>query len=228
MDNVFYLSTGRKPRNIKETKSLTMSTPAQPTESPDKTPSSSSLSMLSAYADSSDGDEKDETGVQSLTVPQVIREMFLGNVSYPNELSKPLRTAELEEVSSEGDQTGFFGSHGWESSPENKTAADVHHHSPDLTLSDVSKCSWTNECTNNIPSLSTYLCWKCSKVGHLPEDCTVAMSAKTQNGARSKKIKISAELQTHYARCREIKGRKGSSCAECGIHSNLACCLECG
>lgn len=29
-------------------------------------------------------------------------------------------------------------------------------------------------------------------------------------------------------RCRGLKRRRGDHCSECGVHSNLACCLECG
>lgn len=72
----------------------------------------------------------------------------------------------------------------------------------------------SSETTSN---LSTYKCWKCGKPGHLSENCLV-----------NKKKSISIELQKLYAQCRDIRSRKGDSCISCGVHSNLAFCLDCG
>ena len=41
-------------------------------------------------------------------------------------------------------------------------------------------------------------------------------------------LRIPGELKSLYAKCRELQKRKTDHCAECGVHSNLACCLECG
>lgn len=76
--------------------------------------------------------------------------------------------------------------------------------------------------------LSTYTCWKCSNVGHLAKDCTVAVTSHGQStnsaGARPR---IPRTLQALYATCREVGNRKGQRCADCGVRSNLACCLDC-
>ena len=37
--------------------------------------------------------------------------------------------------------------------------------------------------------LSTYVCWKCSKVGHLPSDCTVAV--KDGSGRKAQRETVS-------------------------------------
>ena len=42
--------------------------------------------------------------------------------------------------------------------------------------------------------LSTYVCWKCSKVGHLPSDCTVAV--KDGGGKKAQRETVSAWLTT--------------------------------
>ncbi len=78
--------------------------------------------------------------------------------------------------------------------------------------------------TSSVP-LSSYVCWKCNNVGHLPKDCTVTVRGAASGGSRTK---LSSELQAHYKRCSKIKTSKDSRCAVCGIHSNLASCLECG
>jgi hypothetical protein len=74
-------------------------------------------------------------------------------------------------------------------------------------------------------SLTSYTCWKCSNVGHLPQDCTVRVS--TSAGGRGTKVKVPKTLQVLYASCREIRIKKGQRCSDCGIRSNLACCLDC-
>lgn len=71
--------------------------------------------------------------------------------------------------------------------------------------------------------LSSYACWKCSNVGHLPQDCTVVAT-----GIQELKVKLSSDLHAYYDQCNKIKHRKGNRCAECGIQSNLASCMECG
>lgn len=73
--------------------------------------------------------------------------------------------------------------------------------------------------------LSSYTCWKCNNVGHLAKDCTVVVAGGQTTGSVG--VKITKSLQALYATCREIKGKKGQWCSDCGMHSNLACCLEC-
>ena len=74
--------------------------------------------------------------------------------------------------------------------------------------------------------LSSYTCWKCSNVGHLPQDCRISVGDGT-TARPCKEDKIPQSLQSLYATCREIKRKKGQRCAECGLHSNLAYCLDC-
>lgn len=156
-----------------------------------------SSSALSMLSTYSDSDHSDK-----LEVPPVIREMFTEDKS---ESSLKTETDKYEMCG----QLGYFDG-GGSSSDEGRTIEFPQESS--IT-------------TPSVP-LSTYVCWKCNNVGHLPKDCTVTVGIwKTQPQS---KTKLSAELRTHYDQCNKIKARKGSRCAECGIHSNLASCLECG
>ena len=74
--------------------------------------------------------------------------------------------------------------------------------------------------------LSSYQCWKCNNVGHLAQDCTVSVGGRASREATGRQ-NISQPLQSLYASCRVIASKKGQRCAECGVHSNLACCLDC-
>lgn len=93
-------------------------------------------------------------------------------------------------------------------------------------------------------SLGTYKCWKCKRVGHLPEDCTAflgvaAPTADNPNvmvtplpshlvdGKASSGI-YSGELKRLHLKCKEIGAKKGDKCGECGARANLAQCLDCG
>ena len=39
--------------------------------------------------------------------------------------------------------------------------------------------------------LSSYVCWKCSKVGHLPKDCTVAVMEGGRKSGQKEGVSIS-------------------------------------
>ena len=57
-----------------------------------------------------------------------------------------------------------------------------------------------------------------------------------QDGWMDRMIECQMDRQTDkvktlcflFLRCRELKGQRGARCAECGVHSNIVCCLECG
>ena len=82
--------------------------------------------------------------------------------------------------------------------------------------------------------LSSYTCWKCNNIGHLAQDCTVTSthtaSASGTGGNKMglSKPRIPQTVQQLLATCREIRKKKGQRCADCGIHSNLVACLDCG
>eukprot|EP00117_Sycon_ciliatum_P046452 scpid17171/ scgid33270/ len=86
-------------------------------------------------------------------------------------------------------------------------------------------------------SLSTYKCWKCNRVGHLPQDCVSTCNIPsahpsipgvfTQEKKEGQQI-YSKLLRDYYGRCRQLQRKGNLSCAECGACSNLANCLDCG
>ena len=163
-------------------------------------PASSALSMLSTYSDSEDGDKYE--------IPSTIVNMLPENVPEENVSSD-------DEIV--GGQLGYFDIGSSSGSDEGHTGSSQQK----LSVSTPTGSS-IQEITPTEP-LSNYVCWKCSNVGHLPQDCTVSVI-----GTKRSKVKLSSELRSHYDRCHKIKKRKGDRCAECGIHSNLASCLECG
>ena len=166
-------------------------------------PASSALSMLSTYSDSEDSDKYE--------IPSTIVNMFPENVPEENVSSD-------DEIT--GGQLGFFDLGSSSESVEGHTGSSRQKVS--VATPTGSSVREVLVVTTTEP-LSNYLCWKCSNVGHLPQDCTVSVT-----GTKSSKVKLSSELRSHYDQCRMIKKRKGDRCAECGIHSNLASCLECG
>ncbi|KAJ7369853.1 hypothetical protein OS493_035929 [Desmophyllum pertusum] len=94
-----------------------------------------------------------------------------------------------------------------------------------------------------VSMLSSYKCWKCRRVGHLPEDCTVKTNTSTmgsvfdasgQSRGRHSQQKnsqgsfYSTLLKEYYKRCQKLRESRDVKCSDCGIRSNLAFCFECG
>lgn len=212
------------------------SNPADISEVP--CPGSSSLRILAAYSSEGEGDsssdghselradgkEEDQvakTVEERLPVPPVIHAMFEKEETSQSE--EKLQSNEVARTSfwDSGDvcdNLGYFDADDM-TSEEERSPPNLET----VQSKNLEACE-----------LTSYTCWKCSNVGHLPQDCTVQVSktAGLPGACRGKgvstKVKISKSLQGLYAICREIKaGRKGQSCAECGTHSNLACCLDC-
>ncbi|XP_048578795.1 uncharacterized protein LOC116612557 [Nematostella vectensis] len=124
----------------------------------------------------------------------------------------------------EHQQSEFFSSAAWHQRPE------------------VLKPEWNPEkvqFSERVSELSSYKCWKCRRIGHLAEDCTVRVGAATGRrphetralSSLSEDDKMTADkasLNDFYRRCRELRQSKNAMCTECGGRSNLANCLECG
>lgn len=95
-----------------------------------------------------------------------------------------------------------------------------------------------------ISTLSTYKCWRCRRVGHLPQDCTVKTVSSTVGFARQQNEFLyscsdtlqkpsegpydSSRLKEYYKRCHMLRESKDAKCSDCGVRSNLAYCFECG
>lgn len=194
---------------------------------------SNSLRLLANYSGSSssenDSDHERQKKSRSqkegpLPIPSAIHEMFEAEVGV-NEKSdhcererlffrgnSSLGFFEAEELSSSEDEVrGEFSAGLKQSGPGNSHTLEPRD--TRRTREDSELC------------LTSYTCWKCSNVGHLPQDCTVRVSAGREGGGV--RTKVPKAIQALYAACREIKGKKGQRCADCGVHSNLACCLDC-
>jgi len=95
---------------------------------------------------------------------------------------------------------------------------------------------------DQVSTLSSYKCWKCRRVGHLPDDCTVKTGNSTIgsmfDGSQSRvplnqqrncqASFYSSSLKEYYKRCQTLRESKDVKCTECGVRSNLAYCFECG
>jgi len=95
---------------------------------------------------------------------------------------------------------------------------------------------------DQISTLSSYKCWQCKRVGHLPQDCTVKTGNSTiesvfdggqsrvpHNQQRNSQGSVySSSLKEYYKRCQKLRESKDVRCSECGVRSNLAYCFECG
>lgn len=95
-------------------------------------------------------------------------------------------------------------------------------------------------------SMGTYKCWKCKRVGHLPEDCTAFLGVAAPSpdnpnqlntplpphmaagAGRGADTIYSPDLKVLYQKCKEISARKGDKCGVCGARANLSQCLDCG
>ncbi|XP_031567061.1 uncharacterized protein LOC116302017 isoform X2 [Actinia tenebrosa] len=90
-------------------------------------------------------------------------------------------------------------------------------------------------------TLSTYKCWKCKRIGHLPEDCTVNTASSSGFGSSSiprKHVSIyqgeddsgtdATLLKDFFKRCQTLRNSRDSKCSTCGGRSNLVSCMDCG
>ncbi|XP_078360157.1 uncharacterized protein LOC144644518 isoform X2 [Oculina patagonica] len=95
---------------------------------------------------------------------------------------------------------------------------------------------------DQVSTLSSYKCWKCRRVGHLAEDCTVKTGNTTmgsvfdggQSSSPHRQQKNSpgsfhsSTLKEYYKRCQKLRESRDVKCSDCGVRSNLAYCFECG
>ena len=192
-----------------------------------------SLGLLVTYSDSSsvsDGSNSDESPGMAkrhhnrYPIPTVVQDMFVDNTTSEEPGKEGIENFE----SDESDNLGYFEPVSTSEDDDDVTYYDSNllQREKDLAVAkhwSEKKAQWVYS-----PSmLSSYTCWKCSNVGHLAQDCTVAVVRRDRN-AEPKSDKITRTLQSIYATCREIKKKKEQRCTECGVHSNLACCLDCG
>lgn len=193
---------------------------------------SGSLGLLTAYGDSSgtDSDSKrcDKDSRQRLAIPAAIEGMFEDKDSVSSE--EKTESFLFHTSAGEGSHLGFFGEESLSDEevrtkpkgmPSGKKAESDHR---------VVSKKWSEGKGQWIfgeSELSSYTCWKCSNVGHLAEDCTVSVHRGEVGGGGRVKVKVPRSLQVLYATCREIRGERGQRCADCGVHSNLACCVDC-
>jgi len=93
-----------------------------------------------------------------------------------------------------------------------------------------------------LSSMSTYKCWKCSRIGHLPEDCTASIGVPAaslsdpfhyttlENPNKDDKHGgiYTPVLRKMYSRCKLVaKKAAGAKCSICAAKSNLAFCFDC-
>ncbi len=204
---------------------------------------SGSLGPLTVYTDSDSSDDsaskphEQVASQEKLAVPTAIQSMF--EHSKDPGPSKHTRCKEQKQVphTTRDDSTlGYFEMDETFSSDDeaqDKTAIRTDAVTSKPQIGDVSK-RWIEEKAQwkfGDSILSTYTCWKCSNVGHLAEDCTVAVKGgRDRSGGMAVvggRAKIPKPLQSLYAACRELKSGKSHRCSDCGVCSNLACCLDC-
>ena len=215
-----------------------------------------SLGLLTAYSCSDTDSEDDDGGTskphnqlssrEKFAVPTSIQEMFEHEEPGPSKIKK-YTGQERVLRSIGGDSTlGYFEADKILSSDDEMQNASGHDSvrgdalGSKTAVSDVvvSK-KWNKDKARRKfgdSILSTYTCWKCSNVGHLAEDCTVAVkgggsgpSGSGEGGAAmtTNRVRIPKSLQGLYAACRDVKSRKDQRCSDCGGRNNLAYCLDC-
>ena len=210
--------------------------------------------FLVSYQDSSSSSGESDTGVRPghpeaighLPIPAAIHDLYEDdNEPVPTLPGKQAAETDKEKMhtfdSGEEDSLGFFDSC---SDPDDND--NVSNNGSALTrlslmaplgdmVPEVTK-QWSEKKSQWIfgPSqLCSYTCWKCSNVGHLAQDCTVAVGgsrcvAGPAMASGSSVVRIPRSVQDLFATCRQIKGKKGQRCAHCGMPSNLVACLDCG
>ena len=200
---------------------------------------SGSLRLLAAYSGSSDdsdhediqGSLKRRNNEDALPIPSAIHDMFItgtcvGNEGEPGDKHCAEKKSVKGSLRVGGGSLGYFDADGSDSDDESLGEPDEGDAEKLVTESDeAAKSREEAAVACRGVCLTSYTCWKCSNVGHLPQDCTVRVSTGAQ--AQGSKVKVPKELQLLYAACREIRSKKGQRCADCGVHSNLACCLDC-
>lgn len=212
-----------------------------------------STSLLVSYGDSStSAGESDDAGERSgrpeaighLPIPEAIHDLYADDNPPVVMLSEKQTDQEKSHTleSSEEETLGFFQSCSEEEEDDDynndgRTLTSVSLMAPSgERIPEVTK-RWSEKSAQWLfgPSqLSSYTCWKCSHVGHLAQDCTVAVRdgvGVSDSGAEAggtARARIPRSVQNLLAACREIKRKKGQRCADCGIRSNLVSCLDCG
>ncbi|CAM8898271.1 unnamed protein product [Rhodiola kirilowii] len=110
-----------------------------------------------------------------------------------------------------------------EEHPSDQSTADFSSR-PETTFElDLEGDQWDsrhNRWAKKRSSLCTYECWKCQKLGHLPEDCLV--------GTGAERIPLPGVLRALYQRCHKLsKCNSTVNCNDCHTTSSLATCLDC-
>ncbi|EDV22489.1 uncharacterized protein TRIADDRAFT_59127 [Trichoplax adhaerens] len=100
---------------------------------------------------------------------------------------------------------------------------------------DFTNNNWRKSHSN----LSSFKCWKCKRIGHLANDCTVtpnidrSLPLASNNNSYQRGINTfnkrhaSSKLIHLYRKCRKIRKLKDPSCIRCGTDTNVALCLDC-
>lgn len=199
--------------------------------------SSGSLSLLAAYSGGSSSSDDDSSSGPSqrskgqLPIPSVIQDMFKERIIPPEAERKAeiaSREASFWNTASCDSSLGYFEANNESLSSNTDDEETRSAPSAQTDQSNLVRSHDHRERINQMAQgvLTSYTCWKCSNVGHLAKDCTVTVP-RGQGAGGGERVKIPKALQSLYAACREIKARKGQRCADCGVHSNLACCLDC-
>lgn len=203
---------------------------------------SSSLRLLATYSGSSDSsDDADGEGIQknsndTLPIPSAIHDMFETGLGVSSETLDRHEEKGVSVISfwdspgdDDGRSLGYFeageSSSSGEDSRRERGNGVLRSDAGNEELRGDKVARWNLE--DSELCLTSYTCWKCNHVGHLPQDCTVRVSTGAGGQGGGVKEKVPKTLQLLYATCREIRSKKGQWCADCGVHSNLACCLDC-
>lgn len=216
-------------------------------------PSSSvGSSLLVPYGDSGGSSGESDTGGSSghLPIPAAILDMYESDnksvAMLPKEQVGKFEEVKLPTLDSDEDETlGFFEPVDSYSEQDDDDGDDTNNGGllpmapsggaiPEVTKHwSAKKAQWVF----GQSQLCSYTCWKCSNVGHLAQDCTVAVRG-SGSGVGSKgsgslagglsQMRIPQSVQDLLATCREVRRKKGQRCADCGLLSNLVSCLDCG
>ncbi|KAL6063687.1 P-loop containing nucleoside triphosphate hydrolases superfamily protein isoform 1 [Balamuthia mandrillaris] len=119
-------------------------------------------------------------------------------------------------------------------SPNGRQALLPPEMAPDVFSRDSSKVQ------PRMSSLSTYKCWKCTRTGHLPKDCTafigIPVVGHTEPAGQDEdevadyndsKVIYSKRQRDMYKRCQQLGKNKEARCTQCRNEANLVHCLTC-